>query len=347
MRRLAPFLVLAIAISACGEVVRLQAPTPTASSSASASPSAPASPTASPTPTAPPTPIAEVIAQIDPAKLDGHMRALADTASRDPRHPGHAKAVAYIKQQLAAIAGVTVTEQLASYQGIPLDNIFAVIEPLATEGRIPGEGIICAHYDSTAILTPGWRPDTDPAPGADDNATGTAALLEMVRILASQRASLHQTVRLAFFDGEELFFKGSAAYLSSLGAPLPFTWVLNIDMVGFNPLADRLDLVYYTDRSSDLRDRVKAANDRYAIGVSPIVPQLATSGATILDAAPFGLAGIPAIALVERYGEKDGLYPGNPQFHTVNDTPDKVTNTHLWLKAAKLTLATALELLRQ
>src|SRR5512135_2788450 len=150
MRRLAPFLVLAIAISACGEVVRLQAPTPSASSNASASPSAPASPTASPTPTAPPMPIAEVIAQIDPAKLDGHMRALADTASRDPRHPGHAKAVAYIKQQLAAIAGVTVTDQLASYQGIPLDNILARIDPEA--GASDLTGIVCAHYDSTAIL---------------------------------------------------------------------------------------------------------------------------------------------------------------------------------------------------
>ena len=346
MRSLAPFLVLAVALSACGEVVRFQAPTATPSTSAVASASLSARPTASPSPTASPTPIADVIAQIDTAKLDAHMRALADAGSRDPRSPGHAKAVAYIKQQLATIAGVAVTDQLASYQGIPLDNIFAVIEPVATDGRIPGEGIICAHYDSTAVLTPGWRPASDPAPGADDNATGTAALLEMARILASQRASLRQTVRLAFFDGEELFFKGSAAYLSSLGAPLPFTWVLNIDMVGFNPLADRLDLVYYTEASAPLRDRVKAVNDRYAIGVSPIVPQLATSGATILDAAPFGLAGIPAIALVERYGEKDGLYPGNPQFHTVNDTPDTVTNTRLWLKAAKLTLATALELLR-
>ena len=273
------------------------------------------------------------------------MRALAAAGSRDPRHPGHAKAVAYIKQQLAAVAGVAVSDQLASYQGIALDNILARIDP--SGGPTEAFGVVCAHYDSTATLTPGWRPAVDPAPGADDNGTGTAALLELARILASPRAALRQSVVLAFFDGEELFFKGSAAYLTALAAPKNIAWVLDIDMVGFNPLADRLDLIYYTDQSADLRDRVKAANERYAIGVSPIVPQLATSGATILDAAPFGLAGIPAIALVERYGEKDGLYPGNPQFHTVNDTPDKVTNTSLWLKATKLTLATALELLRQ
>jgi hypothetical protein len=117
-------------------------------------------------------------------------------------------------------------------------------------------------------------------------------------------------------------------------------------MVGFNPLADRLDLIYYTNASASLRDRVIAANDRYQIGVSPLLAQLATSGAIILDAAPFGLAGIPAVALVQRYGENDATFPGNYTFHTVNDTPDKITNKRLWLKAAKLTLATALEMAR-
>jgi Zn-dependent M28 family amino/carboxypeptidase len=120
--------------------------------------------------------------------------------------------------------------------------------------------------------------------------------------------------------------------------------VFNIDIVGFNPLADRLDLIWYTNGSAGLRDRVVAANDRYANGVTPLIPQFAPTGDTILDAAPFGLAGIPAIALVERYGEPDSTFPGNFTFHTVNDTPDHVSNRRLWLKAAKLTLAAALDL---
>ena len=56
--------------------------------------------------------------------------------------------------------------------------------------------------------------------------------------------------------------------------------------------------------------------------------------------------GIPSVALVQRYGENDATFPGNYTFHTVNDTPDKITNKRLWLKAAKLTLATALDLAR-
>ena len=184
------------------------------------------------------------------------------------------------------------------------------------------------------------------APGADDNGTGTAALLEYARLLAQERGSLRQRVVLAFFDGEELFFKGSAAYLGTLPEPKPYAAVINIDMVGFNPIADRLDLIWYTSGSAGLRDRMIAANERYQIGVSPLIPQLATSGATILDAAPFGLSGIPSVAIVQRYGENDATFPGNYTFHTVNDTPANVSNPRLWLKAARLTLATALELAR-
>lgn len=355
MRALAAL--LAVLLVACGLVPgRVDTP-PTAnplavsfgpSPSASVAPTVASRPTSTPTPT--PKPIADVLAQLDPAKLDGHMRALASFESRHPLHPGHAKAIAYLMEQLSAIPGIVVQDIPTSYNGVRLDNIFATINPVAdsgAEGFLGGVGMICAHYDSTANRTQGWRPAVDPAPGADDNATGTAALLEYARILAADRASLRMPIVLAFFDGEEYFFKGSLAYLQSLPPPNPYRWVINIDMVGFNPVADRLDLIYYTTKSASLRDRVKEANQRYQIGVSPLVEQLATSEAFILDAAPFGLVGgIPSVALVQRYGEIDATFPGNFTFHTVNDTPDKVTNKRLWLKAAKLTLATALELAR-
>jgi Zn-dependent M28 family amino/carboxypeptidase len=286
-----------------------------------------------------------VLERIDPSKLNDHMVALASFGSRDARNPNHARAVAYLKDQLGAIEGIRIQTHRAAYNGIPLENILAIVDPL-TPAPTVGWVMICAHYDSISNRSPGWNPATSAAPGADDNGTGTAALLEYARLLAQERASLRQRIVLAFFDGEELFFKGSLAYLGSLDTPPPYAAVINIDMVGFNPLADRLDLIWYTEGSAGLRDRMIAANDRYQIGVSPLLPQLATSGATILDAAPFGLAGIPAIAIVQRYGENDATFPGNSTFHTVNDTPDKITNKRLWLKAAKLTLATALELAR-
>jgi len=295
---------------------------------------------------------------IDPAKMNDHLVALTKVGSRDPRHPGHAKAVTYIKEQLNALAyhGWVITSQRTVYQGIPLENIFATLAPKGPTA-VPGKGVLLtAHYDSTANRTPGWRPAIDPAPGADDNATGTAGLLELARVLSLYPAVtvdlagtyfLKHPITLAFFDGEELFFKGSAAYLASLAKPYPYQAAVNLDMVGFNPIADRLDLLWYTNASSGLRDRVIKANETYAIGVSPLNAQFAPDGNTIMDAAPFGLAGIPSIALCQRYGENDATFPGNTTFHTTGDTPDKITNRRLWLKATKLTLAVALELANQ
>ena len=97
--------------------VALAAPTPTASLAPTAMPS----PT--PTPSPSPKPIAEILTQIDPAKLDGHLRALTSFQSRHPLHPGHAKAVAYLMEQLAAIPGVSVQDIPTSYNGVRLDNI--------------------------------------------------------------------------------------------------------------------------------------------------------------------------------------------------------------------------------
>lgn len=286
--------------------------------------------------------VRDAIAKIDPYRLNDHLNALTAVGSRDPRHPGHAKAVEYIKEQLGALAyrGWKIESQRTTSQGIALENIFATI---GTDhgGRV----IVAAHYDSTASRTPGWRPSADPAPGADDNATGTAALLEFARVISTyDRLAWYNPITLAFFDGEELFFKGSAAYVRTLPTPAPIAAVVNIDMVGFNPVADRLDLLWHTSASAALRDRVIAVNERYAIGVSPLNAQAAPDASTIMDGTPFGLAGIPAISLCERYGASDATYPGNAAFHTSGDTPDRITNPRLWLKAAKLTLATALEL---
>jgi Zn-dependent M28 family amino/carboxypeptidase len=340
----------------CGGGAIVPSPTPTAT----APPSPPwalatASPTVAPTatPTLVPTVagcpagancalVKDAIAKIDPYRLNDHLRALTAVGSRDPRHPGHAKAVAYIKEQLEALAyrGWKIESQKTSYQGIPLENIFATIG--SDHG---GRVIVAAHYDSIANRTPGWRPATDPAPGADDNATGTAALLEFARVISTfDRLAWYNPITLAFFDGEELFHKGSAAYVQTLPKPAPIQAVINIDMVGFNPIADRLDLLWHTSASASLRDRVIAVEKRYAIGISPLNAQAAPDGNTIMDGTPFGLAGIPSVSICQRYGENDATFPGNHTFHTVNDTPDKITNPRLWLKAAMLTLAVALEL---
>src|SRR5690348_6768468 len=118
MRALAALLL--VVIVACDAVIpgrvfsSSSSPGPSAATpSASIAATAAARPTSTPSPT--PTPIADVLAQIDPAKLDDHMRALASFQSRHPLHPGHAKAIAYLMEQLSAIPGVVVQDIPTAY----------------------------------------------------------------------------------------------------------------------------------------------------------------------------------------------------------------------------------------
>ncbi|MBE0697328.1 MAG: M20/M25/M40 family metallo-hydrolase, partial [Anaerolineaceae bacterium] len=69
--------------------------------------------------------------------------------------------------------------------------------------------ILSAHYDSRSgnLLSA-----TDPAPGADDNGSGSAALLEAARILHGQ--TFPRTIRLIWFTGEEQGLYGSSAYVN-------------------------------------------------------------------------------------------------------------------------------------
>lgn len=369
MRGIGLGLALSVVLAACGGAERPLAPAAAPSATQSPVPSATAIASgpiatiaASVPPTSSPRPltaeeqallarkeVARTIDQVSPDKMWDHLNALTAVSSRDPRHPGHAKAQAYILEQLEALSylGLKVETQRFAYQSVPLLNILAIVDPVGGASA-QGGVIVGAHYDSIGKATPGWRPSIDPAPGADDNGTGTAALLEYARLIAGSRSSLTHRVVIAFWDGEEFFFKGSAAFVQALQKPFAYSAFVNIDMVGWNPIADRLDLIWYGKQSAALRDRAKAANASYAVGVSPLVDVFASDPNTyILDSAPFGLAGIPAITLAQRYGEADATFPGNTTFHTVNDTTDKITNRRLWLKAAKLTLAVVLELARQ
>jgi len=95
--------------------------------------------------------------------------------------------------------------------------------------RDPGPVLIfCAHYDShPAGLAAGGR-----APGADDNATGVAVLLEGARVLAG--ASLNNSVELVFFSNEDQDHKGSKAYVKELTAQgRVIKSVVNIDTIGY------------------------------------------------------------------------------------------------------------------
>jgi hypothetical protein len=129
-------------------------------------------------------------------------------------------------------------------------NILAVLPgagPLAEEVVVLG-----AHYDHL-----GMGGSNSAAPGveavhagADDNASGTAALVEVARQLAA-RGPLSRTVLFAAFSGEERGLLGSAHYVANPPLPLEKTVAMvNLDMVG--RLADEKLIVHGTGTGNGL-----------------------------------------------------------------------------------------------
>jgi Zn-dependent M28 family amino/carboxypeptidase len=96
--------------------------------------------------------------------------------------------------------------------------------------------IIGAHYDHLGrgnfdSLAPSQIGQIHP--GADDNASGTAGVLELARLLASQRGQLKRSILFMDFAGEELGLLGSAAWVQNPTRPLAkATAMINMDMIG-------------------------------------------------------------------------------------------------------------------
>ncbi len=114
------------------------------------------------------------------------------------------------------------------------DNVLAV----QWGTRTPEEFVICgAHYDSWN--DDGTDPDTIRSPGADDNASGVAGILETARILSNY--TFDRTIIYGNWNAEEIGLKGSAAYAADCAEQL-------IDIVGYF----NLDMTGYLEEGTDI-----------------------------------------------------------------------------------------------
>jgi hypothetical protein len=109
-------------------------------------------------------------------------------------------------------------------------------------GTIPGTKnpeevyIACAHLDSKSDKRFAY------APGADDDASGCAAVLELARILSQY--SCQKSVRFIFFSREETAQNGSKAYVSDVDRDKEkIAGVLNLDMIAYGSDDEDIDLV--------------------------------------------------------------------------------------------------------
>ena len=193
---------------------------------------------------------------------------------------------------------------------------------IAQKGNGPQSGpvvILSTHYDTRAVsdLDEDEEQRTQPTPGANAGASGTAVLLELARVL--EVAADEQTVCLVFFDGEENgglpgwdYAMGSEAFLRRLESDSPRcaspSAAVYVDMVG----AKEANIASIGPDAPAIVDALRATAEKIGYGQTFRGPHVRDE----VDALTrFTDAGIPSVMLADmRYEYR----------HTTHDTLDKV-----------------------
>ncbi|HLM57628.1 MAG TPA: M28 family peptidase [Pyrinomonadaceae bacterium] len=160
----------------------------------------------------------------EPLDESGHKITTRHFASEDNKLVTRALA-----KHLERIGGELLTVELhdCTLKGVPLNNVVAELP-----GSVPGEiVIVSAHLDSTAALDLMF----DPAPGADDDASGVAAVLAAATAAVKLRAAgqFRRTLRFVLFNAEEEYIHGSQVYAAlQKRKNADIVAVFQMDMIG-------------------------------------------------------------------------------------------------------------------
>ncbi|WP_460201189.1 M20/M25/M40 family metallo-hydrolase [Scytonema sp. NUACC21] len=253
-------------------------------------------------------------------QLENHLTHIA--CDRDPylASAGHFFVQEYIRQQFALWGSVEI--HTFSVGSKTCNNLILNLPSTgSSKGDLPPI-LIGAHYDAV----PG-------TPGADDNATGVAVLLELARMFATQPTK--HPLRLVAFDMEEYGLLGSTDYAAKLKQEQqPLRLMISLEMLGYcnktpgsqtyPPPLEKFypncgDFIALIGNWRTIRDVISISRSIRKVGVPSqwlpvpnrglIVPQTRRS-----DHAPFWDAGYPAIMVT------DTAFMRNPHYHKPSDT---------------------------
>jgi len=236
--------------------------------------------------------------------------------SRRWNHAGNDMAAIYIKQKLQSYGLPTYDQYFGSGGG---RNVYAVQVGTTYPNK---KYIICAHYDDFTY-------SGTIVPGADDNASGTAAVIEAARIFKNYNSKY--TIIYALWDEEERGLYGSAYYAQQAAlAGDSIMGVINLDMIAYDSNSDNIAEIHTRPiaNSISLKDSMLTVNNLYSIGLTL---QTINPGATYSDHASFWNNNYGAILLIEYDNDF------NPYYHSSNDRI-QYFNLPYFLKSSKLSL---------
>jgi hypothetical protein len=247
-----------------------------------------------------------LVNKIDRESLNATLTKLASFPTRNSTSAGFTDASTWARTQLNQMGYTTRTQSVTVNKG-KSRNIIA--EKLGKGSGTRQVMIVTAHLDSINLA----GGPAAPAPGADDNGSGSAGLLEIARVFKDQ-TSVHD-LRLILFGGEEQGLFGSKQYVASISKAekARISAVLNMDMIGALNSQTRSVLLEGAPLSKPMISGLsKAAANHTQLKVETSLSPFAS------DHVPFINAQIPAVLTIE------GADNANSNIHSEKDTLDKI-----------------------
>ncbi len=298
-------------------------------------------PQARPITLAPRKALAELKPQFDTHRIKADIEWLAspEREGRGAGSRGLDAAADYIAQRFAALGLRPISPgaegadryfqpfSMPGETGAPVaaKNVIAVLP--GTNPALRGQSlIVSAHYDHLGFGWPDARAGAKGQlhPGADDNASGVAVMLELARLIAPSKPE--RSVIFAAFAGEEAGLRGARDYVKEVqaaDAPFALSGIiadLNLDTVG--RLGDGKVTVFGTGSAREMPFIFMGAGATTGIPVQTVPGDVAAS-----DNAAFVEAGVPAVQLFASIAT---------DYHRPSDTADKIDEAGLGKVAAVL-----------
>jgi len=276
--------------------------------------------------------IKNVVDKVSRKSLEDSLRGFLDSSrpGRSVGSPGHAKAISYIEEKLkevSKIGGTFSREEFSIGNDSTLKGVNLIWEK--TGALFPSDVLVLgAHFDTSQLEIKNKNSVTKiELPGADYNATGVTALLSLVEILS--RLDIPRTVKVVFFDAEEMDQAGSKAFLEkfipSIGNQR-IVGFINVTMIGHDSKREdktnkmgnmkiytRLNSEKGHDQDVALAGMIMGHGKRLYPMIDFTTEEIPST--PVKDSAQgFWQLGIPSVVYTQ-----DRLNDFNPRFHTAND----------------------------
>jgi len=254
--------------------------------------------------------VADIVAAVDETSFKGYIQDLEDFVTRNSQTAQYYDACVYVKAKFEEYGYTAEIEQFPVYlYGGYLDydcwNVVAEKTGVVNPDEIY---LITGHLDSTA----GEPWEVEPvAPGADDNASGSANVLEAARVMKNY--DFENTVRFICFGAEEIGLVGSEYYADNArNNNEDIQGVVNLDMIIYAPDGHETLWVPYNNTSQSLAEYYETVAETYVPGLDVDIEY--DPGAVYSDHASFWDEGYAAILGIE-----EAIKYSHPYYHTTND----------------------------